>query len=413
MQRSTKRSLLASAAALIAVGLVGCSSGSSHTHSSADAKAPLTIMIGSSGPAETKAVQNTAKAYTAKTGTKVTVVPAQDLNQQLGQAFSGGNPPDLFYVEAARFGLYAQAGDLHAYGHELDLKDYDATTLKSYTSDGKVYCAPKESAGVLALTINTTAWDKAGLTDADIPTTWDQLHAVAKKLTTNGQVGLSMSATRDRVGAFMVGAGGWFTNDDNTKVTADSKPNIEALNYLKSMLQDGSMAWSSDLGTGWGGEAFGTQKAAMTVEGGWLPSTLTTDYPDVKYKTVPMPAGPDGIGTLNFSDCWGVAAKSKNIAGAVDLVKFFESDEQAKATAKADGATPARLSLRGWAEKTFPEQTVYLEHLDRSKGPVPIPGFDSVLGDFDSQLEGLKTGDPAQILKSTQTNGEAALKAAN
>jgi len=419
-----RAAVAASAAALSLVALAACSSDfddSASPSSSASGggatlaapnKEPLTIMIGSSGPAETTTVQDTAKAYTAKTGIKVTVIPAQDLTQQLGQAFSGGNPPDLFYVDPARVGLYAQAGNLYPYGKDVDLTEYDATTLQSYTLNGDVQCVPKESAGVLALSINTAAWDKAGLTDADIPTTWDQLHAVAKKLTTKDQVGLSFGATRDRVGAFMVGAGGWFMNDDNTQVTADSPENTQALTYLQDMLKDGSFAWAADVGAGWGGEAFGMQKAAMTVEGGWLPSVMSSDYPDVKYTTVAMPAGPAGIGTLNFSNCWGVAAKSKNLGGAVDLVKFFESDEQAKAAAKSFGATPARLSLADWTKENFPDQVVYLENLDKSKGPVPVPGFDSVLADFDSKIEGLKTGDPATILQETQTNGEAALTAA-
>lgn len=417
--RRRRAAVTAGVAALSLIALAACSSdfdepadGDATGAPTGDSSAPLTIMIGSSGPAETTTVQNTAKAFTEKTGIEVTVVPAQDLTQQLGQAFSGGNPPDLFYVDPARVGLYAQDGNLYPYGKDVDLTEYDPTTLQSYTIDGEVQCVPKESAGVLALSINTDLWEAAGLTDADVPTTWDELHQVAQKLTDDDHVGLSFGATRDRVGAFMVGAGGWFLNDDNTEVTADSPENVEALTYLQDMLNDGSFAWAADVGAGWGGEAFGMQKAAMTVEGGWLPSVMSSDYPDVKYTTVAMPAGPDGIGTLNFSNCWGVAAASKNIPGAVELVEFFESDEQAKAAAESFGATPARLSLSDWTNENFPEQVVYLDNLDRSKGPVPVPGFDSVLADFDSKLEGLKTGDPAQMLKDVQANGEAALEAA-
>ncbi len=51
---------------------------------------------------------------------------------------------------------------------------------------------------------------------------------------------------------------------------------------------------SSDLDAGWGGEAFGTGKAAMTIEGNWIKGAMTSDYPDVKYTVAPMPAGPAG-----------------------------------------------------------------------------------------------------------------------
>ena len=66
--------------------------------------------------------------------------------------------------------------------------------VQSFSVDNKLICAPKD-VSTLALFINTTDWAKAGLTDADIPKNWDQLATVAKKLTTGGQVGLSISAT--------------------------------------------------------------------------------------------------------------------------------------------------------------------------------------------------------------------------
>src|SRR5690606_33357975 len=65
--------------------------------------AKLEILIGSSGDAETTAVKQAAEAWAAKTGASATVTPAQDLAQQLGQAFAGDNPPDVFYVDASRF----------------------------------------------------------------------------------------------------------------------------------------------------------------------------------------------------------------------------------------------------------------------------------------------------------------------
>ena len=52
----------------------------------------LTAFIGSSGPAETFAVNNAAKAFSKRTGIDVNVVVASDLGQQLAQGFASGNP---------------------------------------------------------------------------------------------------------------------------------------------------------------------------------------------------------------------------------------------------------------------------------------------------------------------------------
>ena len=42
-----------------------------------------------------------------------------------------------------------------------------------------------------------------------------------------------------------------------------------------------------------------------------------------------------------FSNCWGVAAKSKNQAAAVDLVKAMTTADQQMAFAKAFGVMPS------------------------------------------------------------------------
>ena len=56
----------------------------------------LTALIGSSGPAETFAVNGAVKAFTKQTGIEVNVIVASDFNQQLAQGFASGNPPDIF-----------------------------------------------------------------------------------------------------------------------------------------------------------------------------------------------------------------------------------------------------------------------------------------------------------------------------
>src|SRR6188472_1623384 len=57
----------------------------------------LTMLIGSSGDAETKAVNDATAAWAKKGGNTVTVTPAKDLTRELTQALAGGSPPDLFY----------------------------------------------------------------------------------------------------------------------------------------------------------------------------------------------------------------------------------------------------------------------------------------------------------------------------
>src|SRR6185312_564293 len=157
----------------------------------------------------TKAVQDAAAKWASSSGNTATVTPAQDLTQQLGQGLAGGTPPDVFYVDAARFADYASVGALEPYGDKISNPDDFYESLRTtFTYDGKLYCAPKDLS-TLALQINTDLWAKAGLTDAEVPTTWDQLTATAQKIKAKGQVALALGDTRDRIGAFLVQNGGW------------------------------------------------------------------------------------------------------------------------------------------------------------------------------------------------------------
>src|SRR5207248_1358498 len=149
----------------------------------------------------------------------------------------------------------------------------------------------------LGLVINTAMWSQAGMTNADIPTTWDQLRATAQKLKDKGLLPIAVSPTHDRLDAFLAQAGGRIV-DSNGKPVANSTQNVAGLSYVQGLLKSGLLAYSSTLDTGWGGEAFGKGKAVMTIEGNWIEGALKSDYPNVQYKIVPLPAGPKGAATL-------------------------------------------------------------------------------------------------------------------
>jgi multiple sugar transport system substrate-binding protein len=391
----------------------GFDSGGGST-SGATSGVKLTVLIGSSGDAETKAVTAAGTAWATKGGNTVTVTPAKDLTQELTQALAGGSPPDLFYVDASKFAGLVKGGALAAYGDDLPNKsDFYPNLLESFTSDGKVYCAPKDFS-TLALEINTDLWAKAKLTDADIPTTWDQLETVAKKLTTGGVTGLVVGDTLDRLDAFMRQGGGTLLNSDDTAFTADTPENLAGLTYVQKLAKEGVLKFPKQVDAGWGGEALGKGKAAMTIEGNWIVGGVKNDYPNLKYKVVPLPKGTQQA-TLSFTNCWGVAAKSKNQAAAVDLVKYLTSTDQQLAFAKAFGVMPSVQSAAAQFASEFPDQKAFVDGAAYAAGPTSLPGFDQVQKDFDSKILGLSDGssEPKAMLEALQKNGTAALQAAN
>ncbi|EAP98877.1 Sugar-binding periplasmic protein [Janibacter sp. HTCC2649] len=400
-------------AAGVVLSLTACGGGGFEEESAAPqastGPAKVSIMIGTSGDAETNAVKAAADAWAKKTGNTAEVIVASDLNQQLGQGFAGGNPPDIFYTDASRVGDFAKAGNLFAYGDQVKDAGFLDSLVKTYTHDGKLQCAPKDFS-TLGLVINTDLWAKAGLTDADIPKDWAGLDAVAKKLTSGNVTGLVISGEAARVGAFMKEAGGWIVNEDGSQVTADSPENLAGLTQVQSMLKAGTMKYAKEVDAGWGGEAIGKGKAAMTIEGNWIRGALTKDFPNIKVKIAELPAGPKGKGTLVFSNCWGIAAKSKNQAASVDLVKALTSVEQQMAFAKAFGVMPSTTEGATQYAAAFPDDAAFAAGGEYGQGPVNIPGYDPVNAAFNTDLEQLKTKDPKAILETLQKNADAALK---
>jgi multiple sugar transport system substrate-binding protein len=402
----------------VAVGALtaaaGCGNGFNSDNGSGAAQktgtASLQVLVATGGTADLNAVKDAASRWGAKTGSTATVTAAQDMNQQLSQGFASGKPPDVFMIDASQFLAYAQAGNLEPYADSLAYKDDFYPTLRqTFTYQDKLYCAPKDFS-TLALEINTDAWTRAGLTDADLPTTWDQLEAVAKKLTTGKQVGLAIGDTRDRIGAFMVQAGGWTLNEDQTQATADTPPNLQALDFVRKLLSEGVAKYPKQLDSGWSGEAFGTGKAAMAIEGNWIKGAMKADYPKLKYQVVPLPAGPKGKGTLSFTQCWGIAAKSQFKQQAQDLIDSFMAVDQQLTFADAFGVMPSRMSARSQYQAKFPADAAFLAGAEYARGPVTLPRMNPVLADFDTALQGLPQADPKKILQQLQKNAADAVK---
>ncbi|WP_204760065.1 sugar ABC transporter substrate-binding protein [Lentzea nigeriaca] len=382
--------------------LSACGSGFDSA-SGADTPGDLTVLIGASGDAETNAVKSAVAAWSAQSGTKAEVVVASDLSQQLSQGFTSGRPADLFYLSGETMPGFAANGALEPVGERLaNVGDFHDAIKASFTYKGKLYAAPKDFS-TLGLVINRDAWAAAGLTDADIPTTWDQLAAVARKLTTPGRVGLSMSPEFARLGVFLAQAGGWLVAPDG-KAVADSPENLRALEFVKGMLADGSLKFSSALGAGWGGEAFGKGLAAMTIEGNWVVGALKNDFPAISYRVAELPAGPGGRGTMQFNGGWGVAADSKNKDAAVKLVEYLTNTDRQLAFADAFGVMPSvKSAAQQWKTK-FPQQAAFLAGGDYAKNIPNLVGISDVIKDFNSQIEGLVTRDPKAVLGSVQRN---------
>ena len=136
---------------------------------------------------------------------------------------------------------------------------------------------------------------------------------------------------------------------------------------------------------------------------------MKADYPAVKYTINPMPAGPKGQGTLAFTQCWGIAAKSKYKDQAIKFVEALTTSQQQLTFAKGFGVMPSRQSAKDQYSTQFPTDKPFVDGAAYAQGPVNAAKMDSVLADFDTGLQGLATGDPKALLARLQKNAQAVL----
>ncbi len=409
MHPSPSRIAITAIAAVASLSLAACGGGFSSSQSASTSASanqnPVTVLIGSSGEAETTSVKTAVAAWSAKAGVPAEVKVASDLVQQATQGFAGGKPDDVLYVSTDSLSGWAKNGSLEAYGDQLANKaDFYPGLVSAFTYDDKFVCAPKDFS-TLALVINKSMWADAGLTDADLPTTWDQLEAVAKKLTKGKRVGLAFGPELQRVGVFMAQAGGGLLSADG-KAQANSQQNIDALAFVKKLMNDGVAAFSSELGAGWGGEAFGKKMAAMVIEGNWITGAMKNDYPGVDYTVAELPAGTQP-GTLQYTNCWGIATDGDNKAAANDLVAFLTTTEQQLTFAEDFGVMPSVQSAAEGYKSANPTMVPFINGAAYAQNLPAMAGAADVIKEFNSQLVGLKSKDPKAILDATQTDLQA------
>ncbi len=81
---------------------------------------------------------------------------------------------------------------------------------------------------------------------------------------------------------------------------------------------------------------------------------MTASYPGVDYKVVELPRGPKGSGTLQFTNCWGIAKDSKNQKAALSFVEKMTSTDQQLIFAKDYGVMPSVESAASKWKQEYP-----------------------------------------------------------
>jgi len=224
---------------------------------------------------------------------------AYQTGSKLPTAFAAGAGPDIFLVSPGDFLRYYNGGILEELTPHMDseaVKDYYPSQIASRMVDGKVYALPME-VEPLAVFYDIPTWEKKGLSEGDIPTSWDQLLDVGQKLATSSRAGLVTETAPGYLQNFLwypwMWQGGGNVLDEHGKPNVDTKGVRQALKLWQDAVRTGITPRTPPAADDLLG-AFKSGVAAMWVSGIWQVSSFKAFAPKHKYGVFKLPTPKGG-----------------------------------------------------------------------------------------------------------------------
>jgi multiple sugar transport system substrate-binding protein len=266
--------------------------------------------------------EDCVKGWNAAHDVKVELqyVPVQDYigGFKLQTAFASGQGPDIFIVSSGDFLRYYNGGvlfELTPYMEDAAKKDFFPSVMETRIVDEKIYGVPMD-VEPLAMFYSLRAFEEAGLSESDIPQTWDQFLEIAHKLTKRDRFGCLFETAPGYYQTFTwypfmwQGRGEMATPDGKHSAFA-SPATVQALKFWQDTIQQNVAPRNMLGGGGWDVIAnLVSGFCAMQDLGIWGVSQLRELAKDFPYGVFPLPLPPNGQ-QRNIFGGWAFVANAK------------------------------------------------------------------------------------------------------
>lgn len=274
--------------------------------------------------------------------------------------------------------------------YDIDIQDLEADffTAKSHEIDGKIYYM---DFGIMtgAIYYNKDMWAAAGLTEEDIPKTWDEFREVAKKLTImeDGkmvQAGFNFNGDFENL---MQGVpyqyGDTIFDETGTVPRLTQEGQIETAQMFLDFYEKDHVG-DKDFGTD-AAQSFGQGQSAMVYRWGHFYGYMETNYPDINYGTFEIPTvteDPFAYDRYNGESTPGINknATPEQKEVAQDFIRFYLANlEKQKELCMNYSLFPSNNALRDDKDLLKnPAIQAVSEHIDNYIWPGAMP---ATLGD--------------------------------
>lgn len=311
----------------------------------------VTVALWGSGPGEVLAFDHAAAAFTRATGILVKKQVIEDKYMDvLKSRFAGGQPPDVFYLEAFEAPLLIASGALEPLDAQLDdAADIYPQFLDAFRGpDGKLYGLPKDYA-TLALYVNPRLLRQAGLRPEQVPADFGALMRFCRMLQARLPAGVGAMLIEKDLARHLGAMEAYGKPLVDAAGLARLTGNAGAYGYLDELVKGhaGHYLFSpkDDLGADWPGAAFGSGKAVMMMEGNWIQAALKTDYAGVPFQVREMPTVNGRKQTMAYTVGYAVARASRHKAAAFRFARYM-TGPGLRLWVSESGTLPVRKSVQ-------------------------------------------------------------------
>ncbi|MEV4356680.1 sugar ABC transporter substrate-binding protein [Nonomuraea sp. NPDC049625] len=403
----SRRDLLRLAAATAAVPVLSSCAGAPTTQ----AAAPGTFTVYWNAGHDYQAYRKVITEFEQTNKVKVNLQKYQwpDLRTRLLADFASGTVPDLVEEPGGWVQEFAVSGNARSLQEYVDRdgqamgfpSDWQPVTVERNSYQGKVY-------GVqLHLTCNTLFYNKAMLRDAgvEVPATWEEFLAAAKKLTKDGVYGVALNQDYTYLWPWLTQAGVTPYDPSTGKVMTPVEDAVAALQFQADLVHKHKVAPVPVSGTDYSGpqKLFSAKRAAMIFTGPWDLEPIRKTSPDIEVGVAP-PLKHKTQATQAAGVSMFVPAKAARPDLSWDFIKRITAIEVEQAATKETGMLMPRVSWTKLPEVASNEVTkVFADALPYAKDSSQQVRLTGQLGKWEEQLKVMYQ----QVLIQNQPAAEA------
>ncbi|GIP30971.1 ABC transporter substrate-binding protein [Paenibacillus sp. J2TS4] len=251
--------------------------------------------------------------------------------------------PDIVNITNERYLEFINGGlILPLDENEFDMSNISQSAKDIWTVDGKLYGFPYTAAPA-GFVVNLDLWEEAGLTEEDLPKTWQEVREAAEILTKDDVYGLTIDIDSEfHLTQYALSfGGGW-----GEGTTIDSPENAKAMDYIINMFKDRLAVSPKQLGQDWDGAVFASGKAAMSTGGIWYMSNLAAAAPDMNYKIIPVPqVDPEAPAETMHSDAFVALKHTKHPDIVMKVINYMARKDFQDYAMKNRGIVPSDVTI--------------------------------------------------------------------